>query len=281
MSAAPHTIYIARHGFRLNWVTQNWPNVTGTPKDPPLAAYGEAQSKELAAYFLGLPKEERPTAIFSSPYYRCLQTSVPCAEALGLPIYVEHGLSEWYSPVAPGTGLHPRPSLPPDLLKYVPGIDPSWTPTWIPSRQGETVEEVHSRVGGFLSLFVPRVQNAFGHKHILLISHAATVIALTRELVGNRDLSFRVGCCSVTAVAADRSNQKGVLGSWALKQLASADHLSGGVARDWGFEDIRVSTNGLVVDDPGTPGTEDEIDTSSGPQSFVPPVSQFSVDSKI
>ncbi|KAG5733097.1 hypothetical protein E4T56_gene14020, partial [Termitomyces sp. T112] len=102
-------IYIARHGYRLNWLTSNWQSKTGLARDPPLAAFGETQAQELGEYFLSLPKDERPTAIFSSPFYRCLQTAKPVSSALGLPIYVEHGLAEWYSPVAPGTGLHPRP----------------------------------------------------------------------------------------------------------------------------------------------------------------------------
>ena len=69
----------------------------------------QAQAQELADYFSSLPKEEQPTAIFSSPYCeystlqsgvllfqvvfsdRCLQTAKPVAIALNIPIYVEHG----------------------------------------------------------------------------------------------------------------------------------------------------------------------------------------------
>ncbi|KAI5119993.1 hypothetical protein M0805_004436 [Coniferiporia weirii] len=69
-------------------------SVTGLPRDPPLAAYGESQANELAQYFMSLSGEERSTAILSSPYYRCLQTAAPTSAALDIPIYVEHGLSE-------------------------------------------------------------------------------------------------------------------------------------------------------------------------------------------
>lgn len=57
---------------------------TGLARDPPLAAFGEvsapvnfcvtmfnnsqSQAKELAQYFLTMPEEQRPSAIFSSPY---------------------------------------------------------------------------------------------------------------------------------------------------------------------------------------------------------------------
>ncbi|KAI0307729.1 histidine phosphatase superfamily [Multifurca ochricompacta] len=263
------TIYILRHGFRLNWVTMTWKSATGLPRDPPLAAFGEVQAKEVAAYFMSLPEDQRPTAIFSSPYYRCLQTSRPTSIALDLPIYAEHGLSEWYSPVEPGTGLHPRPSSASTLKTHFPEIDDSWSSVWYPSRKGEDVEGVHDRLAGFLTVFVPEVQRRFAgvHKRILLVSHAATVIALTRELVGNRSLSFRAACCSLTTL--DRkvggSAQRTVAGDWTVRVLGDGSHLKDGPQRDWGFEDIEIA-DGEVVNDHGVPGTENEKDEPVGSQ---------------
>lgn len=260
------TIYIARHGFRLNWVTNNWKSETGLPRDPPLAAYGETQAKELAEYFASLPEDQRPTAIYSSPYYRCLQTIRPTSQALNVPIYVEHGLSEWYSPVKAGTGLHPRPASASELKKYFPEIDDSWSSIWYPSRKGEDVEQVHDRVAGFLKLFVPEVERRFSGKHrrILLVSHAATVIALARELLGNRGLPLRIGCCSLTELHRKAGTDQ-VLGAWDAKTLGDGAHLKEGASRDWGFEDIEIA-DGKVVEDLGVPGTENEIDEPIGPQ---------------
>ncbi|KAI9460961.1 histidine phosphatase superfamily [Lactarius psammicola] len=262
------TIYILRHGFRLNWVTTNWKSATGLPRDPPLAAFGEAQAKEVADYFLSLPEDQRPTAIFSSPYYRCLQTSKPTSIALGLPIYAEHGISEWYSPVEPGTGLHPRPSSANALKAHFPEIDDSWSSLWYPSRKGEDVDGLHDRLGGFLPIFVPEVQRRFAgtHKRILLVSHAATVIALARELVGERSLSFRAACCSLTVL--DRKGdaaQLAVVGGWTARVLGDGSHLKDGAQRDWGFEDIEIA-DGKVINDHGVPGTENEKDEPVGSQ---------------
>ncbi|KZT30425.1 PGAM-domain-containing protein [Neolentinus lepideus HHB14362 ss-1] len=260
------TIYIARHGFRLNWVTNNWKSETGLPRDPPLAVYGETQAKELGEYFASLPEHQRPTAIFSSPYYRCLQTAKPVSQALNVPIYVEHGLSEWYSPVEAGTGLHPRPASATELKKHFPEIDDSWSSIWYPSRKGEDVDEVHDRVAGLLKLLVPEVERRFSDRHhrILLVSHAATVIALARELLGNRTLPLRIGCCSLTEL--DRKSEANVvLGGWEAKRLGSGSHLKEGASRDWGFEDIEIA-DGKVVEDKGVPGTEDEVDEPVGSQ---------------
>lgn len=52
---------------------------TGIPTDPPLTAKGVQQSRELANY---LTKVEPPVdRIYSSPFYRCLQTLKPFSDA--------------------------------------------------------------------------------------------------------------------------------------------------------------------------------------------------------
>lgn len=116
-----------------------------------------------------------------------------------------------------------------------------WSSVWYPSRKGETVEEAHDRVNGFLQEFELRLDRKFHRKHsrVLFVSHAATVIALTRELVGNRDLPLRIGCCSLTELKPNGKKETFVGGYEAVK-LASGDHLDGGASRDWGFEDIII-----------------------------------------
>jgi transcription factor C subunit 7 len=53
---------------------------TGIPTDPPLTAKGVEQSKELAEYLCNMePPIER---IYSSPFYRCLQTLKPTTDRL-------------------------------------------------------------------------------------------------------------------------------------------------------------------------------------------------------
>ncbi|KAJ7492572.1 histidine phosphatase superfamily [Mycena latifolia] len=263
------TIYIARHGFRMNWINSTWKSETGLPRDPPLAAFGVTQAQELAAYFLSLPEDQRPTAIFSSPYYRCLQTVNPVSAALGVPIYVEHGISEWYSPVAEGTGLHPRPGSAASLRPHFPDtIDPdAWASVWLPPRKGEDVTEVHDRAGAFLDVFVPEVERKFpaAHRRILLVSHAATAIALARALVGNRELPMRVGCCSLTEVVRKRDVIP-ILGGWDALRLADGAHLKEGASREWGFEDIEIADGKVRGRGPGVPGTEHEVDEPVGSQ---------------
>ncbi|THH19858.1 hypothetical protein EW146_g1384 [Bondarzewia mesenterica] len=277
-------------GFRLNWVTNNWKSATGLPRDPPLAAFGEIQAGEVATYFLSLPEDQRPTAIWSSPYYRCIQTAKPISIALGVPILIEHGLSEWYSPVEPGTGLHPRPSSAVSLQTHFPEIDPTtWSSVWYPSRKGEDVGEVHERVAGFLEAFVPEIERRSAHKRVLVVSHAATAIALARVLVGDRVLPLRIACCSLTMVEKKDDARQKQEGAWEARMLGSGSHLKEGSQRDWGFEDIQIADGKVmffllvgvtttpclifwilflnqVVNDHGVPGTEHEVDEPVGCQ---------------
>ncbi|KAF8445983.1 histidine phosphatase superfamily [Boletus edulis BED1] len=276
------TIYVARHGFRANWVTSSWTTPTGLARDPPLAAYGETQAVELASYLGLLPKDKQPSAIFSSPYYRCLQTSKPVAERLFLPIYIEHGLSEWYSPVVPGTGLFPRPKRAIELRAMLPEIspswntveiDPSWRSIWLPPRKGEDLEGIQARMSDFLVRFIYQIEtrpDMCHHKNILLLSHAAPIITMCRHLLAQPKLPLRVGCCTLSQFSRGRDTASGQGSSWEAVLLASSAHLTDQTSlRDWGLEDIVTDdVTGKVVCDVGVPGTEGEDDDTFGPQIY-------------
>ncbi|QRV86103.1 histidine phosphatase family containing protein [Ceratobasidium sp. AG-Ba] len=258
------TIYIARHGFRLSWITRQWESPTGLPKDPPLAAYGIEQAEHLAKHINGLPEDKRPTLLFSSPYYRCLQTANPTSEILSLPILVEHGLSEWYSLAEPGTGLHPRPYTAQALQQYFPSIDASWESICFPDQRGETVEGVHKRCSDYLRALVSRIEQhptLKMHKNIMFVSHAATAIALVRSLVGDKQLPLRVGTCTLSTL--NRVGKGGF--QWEAEGvLAGGEFLPNGVERDWGFEDVQLDESGSVINDIGIRGTENEDPGFSG-----------------
>jgi transcription factor C subunit 7 len=60
--------------------TTNVRSPTGIPSDPALTGYGEKQAEELANHILTL--QPPVDAIYSSPFYRCLQTIKPLVEKL-------------------------------------------------------------------------------------------------------------------------------------------------------------------------------------------------------
>ncbi|KAG6842619.1 hypothetical protein C0991_000145 [Blastosporella zonata] len=166
------------------------------------------------------------------------------------------GLAEWFSPVEPGTGLHPRPGSAESLKQYFPEINTEWSSVWYASRKGEDVEEIHNRIDGFLEAFALEVERKFPgtHSRVLFVSHAATIIALARSLLGDRESPIRVGCCSISEFDPIPDSQ-GMVGGWKAKRLADGSHLKDGASRDWGFEDIEIE-HGKVVNDLGVPGSE-------------------------
>ena len=154
------------------------------------------------------------------------------------------GIAEWYSPIAPGTGLHPRPGPTPTLQAFFSEVDPTWETLFYPSRKGETLAELHSRIDAFIRAFGPALSQrlpAERTRRLLMVSHAATVIALVRCLTGDREMHMKVGCCSLTELEKREDLEKDRLeGVWKPLMLVSGDHLKGGSSREWGFEDIEV-----------------------------------------
>lgn len=106
---------------------------------------------------------------------------------------------------------------------------------------GEEIDDVHDRARALLRALIPTVEHKYNgvHKRILLVSHAATCIALTRALMNNPALPLRVGCCSITDFK-PRDALSNVVGNWEATKLADGAHLRDGACRDWGFEDAVI-----------------------------------------
>jgi len=171
--------------------------------------------------------------------------------------------------VTPGTGLHPRPGSSEFLQSLFPEVNTSWPTLLYPSRKGETIDQVHNRVDSFALAFLPVLERRLpGKKHqrLLLVTHAATAIALVRTFVGDRNVQMRAGCCSLSVLERKKDVDPGlIIGGWKVQKIADGDHLTGGLLREWGFEDVEVE-KGRVVDDPGVPGSENDVDEPIGLQ---------------
>ncbi|KAF2143305.1 uncharacterized protein K452DRAFT_286135 [Aplosporella prunicola CBS 121167] len=189
-------IYVCRHGFRMNWVVN--PDTgeykssavsktpTGIPSDPALAAYGEQQAAELAGEIMTL--DPPVDLMYSSPFYRCLQTLKPTVEKLNAEgksgkIRVENGLGEFY-------GLarfdHPSPAPLEELHTHFPGkLDASYAPLLIPSNNGESIPDLHDRIAYTLHRMIEACDaDPNGPKSLLICTHAASMIAIGRALTG-------------------------------------------------------------------------------------------------
>ncbi|OTB18048.1 hypothetical protein K445DRAFT_267153 [Daldinia sp. EC12] len=208
-------IYVTRHGFRPPWVvdpstgnyTASVRSPTGLPTDPALASHGIEQANDLAEYLLELdPPIEQ---VYSSPYYRCMQTIQPFVRKLrrfqtqpsgnvsvtsNPEIRVDLGLSEWY-----GLAHFEHPSSAPldKLQSLFPELDARYASSPAPSPYGESLPQLHDRVARTID-FIIRRSDREGHKAIVICTHAAVVIALGRVLTGQAEKDFGAFTCGLS-----------------------------------------------------------------------------------
>jgi transcription factor C subunit 7 len=75
----------------LNWTidhktgtyTSQFPTPSGNPSDPALTSHGVRQSHELATHIVSGDVTPKPFRVYSSPFWRCLQTIEPSVRSLG------------------------------------------------------------------------------------------------------------------------------------------------------------------------------------------------------
>ncbi len=130
--ARPLTLLLVRHG-QSEWNAAG--RMQGQTAHPSLTELGHAQAaaaaQELAA--------ARPGALISSDLRRATQTAEHCARATGLPFRTAPELREQ------GYGeLEGRPSR--ELWDLVDWTDPHWA-----ARGGESLAQLHARVGTYLA----------------------------------------------------------------------------------------------------------------------------------
>jgi transcription factor C subunit 7 len=223
------TIYVTRHGFRSNWLTDvAVPEPpTGIEGDSVLSEHGLDQAKELAEYLAQIPHVER---IYSSPFYRCLQTSVAVAQRLGIEIYTENGVGEWYKRTRP---TKPVPASAKTLKGYFPELNEDYVPLLVVSPDGETEDELHDRCKEVITNLVASLKSS-PIDRLLIVTHAATKIALGRALVGDRGLEVRTGTCSLDKYVLPEGNS-GQPGDWVVEFHGKTDFLWDGEEMHWSF----------------------------------------------
>lgn len=201
------TIWIARHGNRLDFVHPEWFNTAKRRYDPPLSKDGLIQAQKLAQRL----KNTNIKHIFTSPFLRAIQTANPIAEVLDLPLKIEAGLSEWLNPdwMTESPQTHPTELLTPSY----PRIDRSYQSCVIP-QYPETEATMLARTGKTAIELVNQFQ-----EDLLLVGHSLSVVGTTQGLVtGNPEIKTSL-CCLVKVVK--KSDQ------WLLQLNGDTSHLNG------------------------------------------------------
>ncbi|KAI8971722.1 histidine phosphatase superfamily [Mycotypha africana] len=218
-------IWVVRHGFREDWVNDDPYYPTGLRNDPTLSDSGRKQSQELAEFL----KDKNIDRVYSSPFYRVLETVYPFIEKSNVPLYVDYSMAEWYGK-AHGRYLPCAPLV--ELKKLFPKLNIDDHHSCIPLPNGiETVQECHVRVKKGLDLLLKQLDSEPNPPHsIVLAGHAASAICAVRGLLKNANYPVHCGTCSLSKLV--RSDNGA---SWELVMNGSCDHLSEGEQRSWMF----------------------------------------------
>ncbi len=188
------TIWIARHGNRIDFVNPEWFNTAERRYDPPLSDDGVVQAYQLGQRL----KKENIAHIFASPFLRTVQTANQIAEALDLPIKLESGLSEFLNPA--WMSATPERMSVEALTEIFPRIDTSYSSRVI-AEYPETESQAFSRSGKTATLLADK----FMPEDILLVGHGASVLGATMGLVGEiAKTKVKASlCCLVKVVRQD------------------------------------------------------------------------------
>jgi len=204
-SIMAQTVWIARHGNRLDFVNPAWFDTAERRYDPPLSEDGLIQAQQLAARL----KSTKIAQIFCSPFLRTIQTANEVALALNLPLKLEAGLSEWLN----RDWMTEMPETQPmkELFCQYPSIDSSYTSSVLP-QYPETEEMMLQRTAETAKKLVAEYSS-----DILLVGHAASVEGTAWGLI-EENATINAGlCCLVQLV---RYREK-----WELKLNGDTAHL--------------------------------------------------------
>jgi broad specificity phosphatase PhoE len=202
----PQTVWIARHGDRLDFVNPEWFNTATRRYDPPLSDNGFIQAVELGQRL----KSEKIQHLFVSPFLRTIQTANEVAQIINLPIKLEAGLGEWHNSewMTESPEIHPQELLATEYLaidwSYQSQIDPIYP---------ETKADVNRRTAATVKQLLSQY-----NEDILIVGHGASVFGVTQGLVANIP-EAKVALCSLTKVVRDGDN-------WNLEFYADTSHLS-------------------------------------------------------
>jgi broad specificity phosphatase PhoE len=202
------TLYLVRHGERLDAVNRNWFCKDDKNKyDPPLSEKGQWQAQRLGERL----RQEPIDYIFVSPYLRAMQTAQPIAEALDIPFYVDEGVGEWL-----GRSMLPKePQIPPPIkraadfdylgLTHEAQVIPVYP---------ETVQQVFERLQRAIDCLLEKYEG-----NLLIIAHGRVVTGIAHVLTGKPETQFQYDVACITKLALED-------GEWQLRLNGDTSHLT-------------------------------------------------------
>lgn len=206
MTDEPQSIWLARHGRRIDFADPSWARTAERPYDPHLTERGLEQARALGLRLAG----EGVRRIFASPFLRTVQTASAVAERIEAPICIEHGAGEWLKAdwfSAPPTFPTPR-----EMARRFPRVDPGYRSLVEPDFP-ESWRQHLQRGAQAARALTDRFEQDF-----LVVGHAAGIISMVRGLLGNGRVEVGTAECSLTMLVRRQ-------GGWRLQLNGDTSHL--------------------------------------------------------
>lgn len=193
---SPRTIYIARHGERMDFVDPSWKKNSPTPHDPPLTGCGKDQASDLGKKLSSLNIKH----VFASPFSRCVNTAINAAEAISpmLEVNVEPGLCEWLNAEWYRDSEHgPVWRTVGSLKQEFAGVNDSYEPVFPMSHNfdafPESLGKLEARCEKTYKAILEKID---GDGNVLLVGHGSSVDSLIKVIAPGTD--YQPITCTLT-----------------------------------------------------------------------------------
>ncbi|CAN8062442.1 unnamed protein product [Agarophyton chilense] len=194
----PPTLYLARHGERLDFVDPKWRDTAARPDDAPLTQLGFAQAGKLGE----LLSAKQVTKIYTSPFLRCIQTATAVQNQLSpkAELNVEPGLCEWLNGIwYSASEKGPIWLQPHAVFEQFPGVnrlyDPLFGYDWNFRGFPESESELLHRCDQTITRITSANRDLPGN--ILLVGHGSSIPAIRLRILPNVPTP-RLGYCGLT-----------------------------------------------------------------------------------
>lgn len=157
---------------------------TTNPAELALTDLGGEQARRAAQR---IAAEFKPKLVVTSPYLRARHTGEIIAEALGLPLEVEHALHERL--------IGQYMGKPYEAVMEAPDYDPQQPWLWKPP-EGESFEDVRVRVGPIFD----RLASTHGEREIVVVSHGGVMMAMWAHVTGSWEGAYVPPNCGIVLV---------------------------------------------------------------------------------
>lgn len=183
---AARTIYLVRHGQRIDAVNKQWHKDGENKYDPYLSQLGWWQAQKVGERLQAVQIDH----MISSPYLRALQTAQAIAEQIEMPFVVENGVGEWMgrAMMAQAPNIAPAQTRA-DKFSYMDtsyhsSVDPVWP---------ETVPQVFDRYRAAMQHLLGAFEG-----NLLIVGHGRVVTGVPHVLTGKPESTFKLELAGLT-----------------------------------------------------------------------------------